>query len=531
MTRRTRLIPGLVAVALVALACSGSESPERDAGGALTCVTGSLGCSCTPQGTCDVNLVCQANVCSAGTGGTGAGGAPLLGGAAGLGGAVARGGGGTGGVTPTCGNAEIEFGETCDPCPTSCDDGNACTLDQMTGSANNCNVACTFTVITSCGPGDGCCPQGCDVVTDSDCPGGSGGTGGDGGTGGVGANGAGGSGTGGSGTGGNGIGAAGTGGAGTGGACSGGTTLCAEACVDAASDPYHCGACDSVCASGQICVNGTCIGEGTGGSSTGGAGTGGAGTGGTGTGGTGTGGAGTGGSGTGGSAGCSGASFQLSWEDDFDTIDSSRWQFMTHSLGLAQFTGDNASVSNGIVTLSLTDAPAGSALPYRGVEMRSTSTLTYGKVESSVRFAAGSGVISALVLIYTPWPPPDWNEIDIEFLGRSTDQVQFNTMIFIPPGDVIADHLQYPQVVTLGFGATAEFHTYGIEWVPGEVRFLVDGTLLHTATEEMSRMVLPQNILLTIWASESAAWAGAVNDDTAPTTVEYDWIRVCTYTG
>jgi beta-glucanase (GH16 family) len=140
-------------------------------------------------------------------------------------------------------------------------------------------------------------------------------------------------------------------------------------------------------------------------------------------------------------------------------------------------------------------------------------------------------VISALVLIYTPWPPPDWNEIDIEFLGKSTNQVQFNTMINIPPADPLTGHLQYPRVVTLGFNATTEFHTYSIEWVPGTVRFLVDGALLHTATEEMSRMVLPQNILLTIWASDSAAWAGAINDATAPTTAQYDWVRVCRYVG
>jgi endo-1,3-1,4-beta-glycanase ExoK len=55
--------------------------------------------------------------------------------------------------------------------------------------------------------------------------------------------------------------------------------------------------------------------------------------------------------------------------------------------------------------------------------------------------------------------------------------------------------------------------------------------LRHTATQEMSRMVLPQNLLLTIWASEAAEWAGPVDGSTAPTTVEYDWIRVCDYSG
>ncbi len=275
----------------------------------------------------------------------------------------------------------------------------------------------------------------------------------------------------------------------------------------------------------------------TGGALIGGALTGGAETGGTFTGGAPTGGGSTGGEPTGGfstggaDAGCAGAAFELAWEDSFDTIDSSRWQFMTHTLGIAQFTGDNVSVSNGVVSLALTASPSGSAMPYQGVEMRSRSTLTYGKVESSIRFASGSGVISSLVLIYTPWPPDDWNEIDIEFLGKSQSQVQFNTMINVPPADPITGHLQYPHVQTLGYDATTEFRTYAMEWVPGEVRFLVDGALLHTATEEMSRMVLPQNILLTIWASEAVDWAGPVDGSTAPTTVEYDWIRVCNYAG
>jgi hypothetical protein len=67
----------------------------------------------------------------------------------------------------------VESGETCDPkssCPTSCDDNNACTTDQMTGSRGNCNVACSHTAITACIGGDGCCPTECTSDIDSDCP-------------------------------------------------------------------------------------------------------------------------------------------------------------------------------------------------------------------------------------------------------------------------------------------------------------------------------------------------------------------------
>jgi len=72
----------------------------------------------------------------------------------------------------TCGNGVLDAGETCDPvdtCPTSCDDGNACTTDSMTGSAANCNAACSNIKVTTCVSDDGCCPTGCDAASDNDC--------------------------------------------------------------------------------------------------------------------------------------------------------------------------------------------------------------------------------------------------------------------------------------------------------------------------------------------------------------------------
>jgi hypothetical protein len=72
----------------------------------------------------------------------------------------------------SCGNDEIEDGETCDPpatCPADCNDANPCTADLMTGSAGNCNVECSHSAIVTCDPGDGCCPAGCNANTDADC--------------------------------------------------------------------------------------------------------------------------------------------------------------------------------------------------------------------------------------------------------------------------------------------------------------------------------------------------------------------------
>ena len=75
-------------------------------------------------------------------------------------------------------------------------------------------------------------------------------------------------------------------------------------------------------------------------------------------------------------------SFVLSWQDDFDTLDATAWQLQTFTFGgnEAQFTPQNATVANGILTISLTPNPSSTTEPYWGVEMRSAKTLTYGKV-------------------------------------------------------------------------------------------------------------------------------------------------------
>jgi endo-1,3-1,4-beta-glycanase ExoK len=230
--------------------------------------------------------------------------------------------------------------------------------------------------------------------------------------------------------------------------------------------------------------------------------------------------------------------FELAWQDDFDALDASRWQLMTHTwdTNLAQFSTANASVGNGLLSLALSAEPTDTVKPFRGVEMRSRETLRYGKVEARARLAKGSGVVSALVLIYTPWPADNWNELDIEYLGRYSDRVQFNAMVYTgpptqPPVVESVVPTQSPQLVNLAFDPSGDFHVYGMEWTPTEARFTIDGATQHTWNTEIARLALPMNILLTIWASSSADWAGPVQATTVPTTADYDWIRVYRWLG
>ena len=81
-------------------------------------------------------------------------------------------------ICPTnlCGNGKVDAGEWCDTaiaagkpgaCPLKCNDNNACTKDQMLGSA--CLAKCSFIPITKPQSGDGCCPPGATSQNDNDC--------------------------------------------------------------------------------------------------------------------------------------------------------------------------------------------------------------------------------------------------------------------------------------------------------------------------------------------------------------------------
>ena len=231
--------------------------------------------------------------------------------------------------------------------------------------------------------------------------------------------------------------------------------------------------------------------------------------------------------------------FQLLFRDDFDTFDTARWQLMTHSwdTNLALFSTSAALIEDGTMRITLTPAPAGTvdssgtAKAFLGAEVRSLATLTYGRVRARAKLAAGSAVVSSLVTIYTPWSADNWNELDIEHLGFKPTDVQLNSMVYTgpaltPPVATSVTPTADPLSKSLGLDPSADFHVYTIEWTPTSARFSIDDTLLREWTKHIDLMTLPQNVLLTIWASSSQDWAGPVTDDTGKASAIYDWVEL-----
>lgn len=148
-------------------------------------------------------------------------------------------------------------------------------------------------------------------------------------------------------------------------------------------------------------------------------------------------------------------------------------------------------------------------------EYQSKYTYGYGLYEVSMKPAKNVGIVSSFFTYTGPAYGTQWDEIDIEFLGKDTTKVQFN---YFTNG--VGGH---EKVVDLGFDASAGFHTYAFDWQPGYIKWYVDGVLKHTATTNIPST--PGKIMMNIWNGTGVdSWLGSYNGAN-PLYAEYDWVK------
>lgn len=148
-------------------------------------------------------------------------------------------------------------------------------------------------------------------------------------------------------------------------------------------------------------------------------------------------------------------------------------------------------------------------------EYRSTNNYGYGLYEVSMKPAKNIGIVSSFFTYTGPAHGTQWDEIDIEFLGKDTTKVQFN---YFTNG--VGGH---EKVINLGFDASQGFHTYAFDWQPGYIKWYVDGVLKHTATSNIP--VTPGKIMMNIWNGTGVdSWLGPYNGAN-PLYAEYDWVK------
>lgn len=240
--------------------------------------------------------------------------------------------------------------------------------------------------------------------------------------------------------------------------------------------------------------------------------------------------------------------YNLVWEDDFeDGISEDDWNYELHEPGwvnneLQSYvkSEENVYTKDGklvIKPVETTDENGNTAYTSGRVNTQGKHDFTYGLFEASIKMPKGQGFLPAFWMmptdenLYGQWPR--CGEIDIaEVLGSDTGTA-YGTIHYGNP------HKESQGSYTLSEGDFAEeFHTYACEWNPGEIKWYVDGNLIHTAndwysaTEGLGEITFPapfdQPYYIIFNLAVGGNWPGNPDESTdiAGATYEIDYVRV-----
>lgn len=163
------------------------------------------------------------------------------------------------------------------------------------------------------------------------------------------------------------------------------------------------------------------------------------------------------------------------------------------------------------------------AKDYRGAEYRTIEAFTYGRFEVRMHSAAASGMLSSFFTYHEAGSIDEWNEIDIEIMGRYSDEVQFNTITPNQTGH------EYEYVSA--FNPHREFHVYAIEWTPDYVAWSVDSLEIYRQSgEHITSLNRAQKLMMNIWPPTAVNWAGVLDPTALPLYAKYDWVQYYSYT-
>lgn len=237
--------------------------------------------------------------------------------------------------------------------------------------------------------------------------------------------------------------------------------------------------------------------------------------------------------------------YELVWADEFDTdgpVDPAKWHFETGGSGWGNnepqyYTrGENAWVEDNHLVIEVRKEARGTN-PYTSSRMvtRGRADWLYGKFEIRAKLPTGLGTWPALWMMpthstYGGWPRS--GEIDImEHVGYDQDRVHASVHTGAY-NHVLGTHktatIQVP-------GASEDFHTYTLEWLPDQVIISVDGKEYYTYNParyeaDFNYMQWPfdKPFYLIFNIAFGGNWGGArgVDDSVLPQKMLVDYVRV-----
>ena len=239
----------------------------------------------------------------------------------------------------------------------------------------------------------------------------------------------------------------------------------------------------------------------------------------------------------------------LVWSDEFDgaQLDPEVWffeegdgsQYDIPGWGngeLQYYLPDNASLEDGLLKIEAREESNG---PFNytsaRINTRDRFAFRYGRIEARVKLPGGQGIWPAFWLLAQDSPYGGWaasGEIDIMEavnLGGAGSNFVYGTIHYggeAPANESTGERYFVPT------DATAEFHTYAVEWDATEIRWYVDDVLFamqnmwsSTGGEFPAPFDVPFYVIFNV--AVGGFFPGSPNDDTVfPVTMEVDWVRV-----
>jgi beta-glucanase (GH16 family)/regulation of enolase protein 1 (concanavalin A-like superfamily) len=245
----------------------------------------------------------------------------------------------------------------------------------------------------------------------------------------------------------------------------------------------------------------------------------------------------------------------LVWNDEFNssTLDESKWNYTTGGGGygnheLQNYTNrpENVRVENGqLIIEARKESYQGSQYTSGKLETKSKGDWKYGRYEIRAKLPEGKGMWPAIWMmptnqnVYGGWPVG--GEIDImEFLGHDPGKV-YGTIHYGNPWTHTGGNYTLPNNQKF----SDDFHTFSLEWSPGEFKWYVDGILYLTKNDWFSKdsnkpsdypfpAPFDQLFYLQLNLAVGGDWPGnpdATTDWTKPKQMLVDYVRVYRYNG